>query len=283
MKNFGETIGLYEKAMPKMAWDSRFKVMSKLGYDCFELSVDNLRMDRLDWKPAEILELRERADEYDIRLFSMNLSAHRHFPLGSTNVATSAGAVDILKKAVDFCYVSGIRVIQLAGYDVYTEETSTTKTKELFIHNLAHCVEYAEQVGVMLAIEPVDLDFITKCEDAMEYVNMISSPWLKIYPDMANIAAAGHDVISDLQCAEGHMVAIHVKDGRERVVRGVPFGQGIVEFEKVFEKLNTMNFKGPYIVEMWGEDDPVYEESVKFALEFTKKHIAVASSKALSP
>lgn len=282
MQTLHNPIGLYEKAMPPMPWDVRFKTMNQVGYDCFELSIDNLRIERLDWKSERVNEIRQCAGENGLRLFSMNLSAHRHFPLGSTNAAISSKAVDIMKKAVDFSYEIGIRVIQLAGYDVYTEEASTQKTKELFIRNLRQGVEYASEAGVMLALEPVDLDFITKCEHAMEYVDLISSAWLQVYPDMANIAAAGHDVVSDLFYAYGHMVAVHVKDGTDRVVRGVPLGEGIVPFEAVFKYLNTIHFKGPYIIEMWGENDHDYEHNIRCALAFTRRHLDIAKNTASS-
>jgi len=275
-ERFHRPIGLYEKAMPPMSWDARFQTMRQVGYDCFELSLDTLRVERLDWEPAKIRALHRCARENALQIFSMNLSAHRHFPLGSSDTTIESKANDIMKKAVDFSYEAGIRVVQLAGYDVFTEEPSTEATRARFVKNLRHGVEYAAGAGVMLAIEPVDLRFITSCAQAMEYVNLMKSPWLQVYSDMANTAASGHDVVADLECARNHLVAMHVKDGRDGVMRNVPFGEGIVDFEAVFRKLNAMEFKGPYIIEMWGEDDPAYERNIRNALEFTKKHLEMA-------
>lgn len=273
-------IGLYEKAMPPMPWEQRFTLMRQIGYDYFELSLDNNRIERLDWPAQKIRNLHHCARENGLKIFSMNLSAHRHFPLGSSDAKIALQANDIMKKAIDFSWEAGIRVVQLAGYDVYTEEISTAETKQRFIQGIAQGLEYAAQAGVMLAIEPVDLEFITSCAHAMEYIELFSSPWLQIYPDMGNTVAAGHNVVSDLLLARNHIVAMHVKDSKERIVRDIPFGEGIVPFDAVFKQLDALGFQGPYIIEMWGENDPHYERNIRFALEFTKKHLNLAHNSA---
>ncbi|MCL2588846.1 MAG: L-ribulose-5-phosphate 3-epimerase [Oscillospiraceae bacterium] len=276
-KTLHRPIGLYEKAMPDMPWGTRFQLMRKIGYDYFELSLDDLRVERLDWNPREIQALHTCASDNGLKMFSMNLSAHRHFPLGSSEARVERMANEIMKKAIDFAYESSIRVIQLAGYDVFTKEPSTPATKERFIKNLRCGVDYAAKAGVMLAIEPVDLNFITNCEHAMEYVNLIQSPWLQVYADFGNVTACGHDMIADLECAKNHLVAIHVKDGKDGDMRTVPLGEGEVDFIAAFRKLNEIEFNGPYIIEMWGEDDPNHEFHAQKALAFTKKHLDLAN------
>lgn len=56
----------------------------------------------------------------------MCLSAHRRFPFGSADPEKRARAHDIMQKALTLSSRLGIRVIQLAGYDVYYEESTPT-------------------------------------------------------------------------------------------------------------------------------------------------------------
>ena len=48
---------------------------------------------------------------------------------------------------------------------------------------------------------------------------------------------------------------MHVKDALPGVIRGVPFGEGIVPFAETFETLAQIGFSGPLGVEMWADMD----------------------------
>jgi len=88
---------------------------------------------------------------------------------------------------------------------------------------------------------------------------VVGTPWFQLSPDVANLAAAGFDAPSQLREGAGNLVAIHMKDGRLREIRRVPFGEGIVDFGAVFRTLHEVGYCGPLVVEMWneGEQDPI--------------------------
>ena len=52
----------------------------------------------------------------------MCLSGHRRFPLGSLNKETREKGRKILSQAIRLAHQLNIRVIQIAGYDVFYEE-----------------------------------------------------------------------------------------------------------------------------------------------------------------
>ncbi|PPJ44539.1 ribulose phosphate epimerase, partial [Rhizobium sp. KAs_5_22] len=76
----------------------------------------------------------------DFYFNSMCLSAHRKFPFGSKNPETRAKALEIMEKALILAKKLGIRIIQIAAYDVYYEK-SNSKTKEYFIKGMNKCAE----------------------------------------------------------------------------------------------------------------------------------------------
>ena len=120
-------IGIYEKALPKdMNWAERFAAAKAAGYDFLEISVDETpeRMARLDWSLAERLEFFRLSRESGVPVPSMCLSGHRKIPFGSADPAIRAQAAEFMEKAIRFACDTGIRVIQLAGYDVYYEPTT---------------------------------------------------------------------------------------------------------------------------------------------------------------
>ena len=90
----------------------------------------------------------------------------------------------------------------------------------------------------------------------MRFVKMLNSPWFQVYPDIGNMTAAGYSPLEQLPLTEGHLVGVHVKDTRKGELRGVPLGQGIVQFRETFRWLAQSGFTGPLVMEMWAYLDP---------------------------
>jgi len=95
---------------------------------------------------------------------------------------------------------------------------------------------------VMLGLENVDNPFLESVGKGLHLVREVDSPWLRLYPDMGNLAAAGYHPPDEILLAKGYMVAIHVKDSLPRVIRGVPFETGIVPLEETFQALAQIDF-----------------------------------------
>ncbi len=157
-----------------------------------------------------------------------------------------------MRRAIDFAVFTGVRIVQVAGYDVFYEPHAPDTIRR-YIEGLHQATEWAGQAGVMLALENVDVPISASLQAGMELVVEMASPWFQMYADMANVAATGFDPCAELALCAGHLVAVHVKDGRLNVLRGVPFGGGIVPFDDVFRTLRGIEFCGPMTVEMWAQ------------------------------
>jgi predicted hexulose-6-phosphate isomerase len=265
-------VGLYEKALPgAWDWDRRLSAAAEAGYRFVEISIDETdgRLARLDWTRGEMAAFRRAVEASGTPVLTMCLSGHRKYPLGSKNPATAQRANEIMRKAIDFSVDAGVRIVQVAGYDAYYEP-SDADTRARYIDALCQAAEWAGAAGVMLALENVDADVSASLVASMDVVRAVGSPWFQMYADMANVAALGFDPVEQLPLCGDSLVAIHVKDGRPNVVRGVPFGTGIVPFEAVFATLARMGFCGLFTVEMWADLDPSRDPlgSVAAAREF---------------
>ena len=252
------SFGIYEKALPALpGWPEKLDAAAAAGFEFVEMSVDDdkRRLNRLDWNSDQRALLREASANSGVRLQTIILSAHRRFPLGSSTPATRKRALDMLNKAVDLAVDIGARVIQIAGYYVFYEKHDSG-SRDRFMESLRCGLERASQAGVMLGLETMDGEDITSVERAMEVISEVNSPWLKVYPDVGNLAANGLDVTAELRRAAGHLVGVHLKDTRPGEYRRVPFGQGIVPFKEVFRTLADIGYEGGYLVEMWNDDTP---------------------------
>lgn len=265
-------IGIYEKAIPNaFDWETKIKVAKEAGFNFIEISIDESdeRLARLDWAKEDRFFLRNLLHENDFHIRSMCLSGHRRYPFGSKNPGIQKKAYEIMEKAIQFAADLGIRNIQLAGYDVYYEEADED-TKKDFISGLVFAANKAAEANVMLSIEIMDTAFIGTISKCMEYINAVNSPWLKIYPDLGNLSRWSDDPANELELGFDHIVAIHLKDTQPNVFKCVPFGEGTVKFGHLFEKLSTLKYHGPFLVEMWADNDKVQ------SIEETVEHIKSA-------
>jgi predicted hexulose-6-phosphate isomerase len=229
-------LGLYEKAMPgPLPFKEKLRAAKAAGFDFMELSVDETdeKLARLDWNDREIHNLRHLIEETGVPVSSMCLSAHRRFPLGDPDKEVRGRSIAIMEKAILLACRLGIRVIQIAGYDVYYKE-SNDDSRKFFAEGLARSVELAAASSVILAFETMETPFINTTEKAMYWINKVGSPYLAVYPDLGNITnAAGGDSSragADLESGRGHIVALHLKETKPGVFREVPYGEGHVDF-----------------------------------------------------
>ena len=260
---FKMPVGLYEKALPpEMSWEERLVAAGQAGYDFVEISIDESdeRLSRLDWTAGQRADLRRSIANSGVKIMTMCLSGHRKYPLGSHTPEIRSQGQEILRKAIQFAAEVGLRVVQVMAYDVFYE-TSDAETRAYFLEGLERGTRWAAQSGVMLGLENLDTEFVDSIHKALAVIQEIDAPWLRLYPDIGNLAAAGYCPPDELTLAKGQLLGIHVKDALPRTIRGVPFGMGIVPFQETFRALADEGFWGMIGVEMWSkmhaDQDPI--------------------------
>ncbi len=79
-----------------------------------------------------------------------------------------------MEKAIQLADDLGVRIIQLAGYDVYYDE-STPETVARVGENLKKCTWMAAKAGVLMGFETMETEFMNTCGKSMNYVKQINS------------------------------------------------------------------------------------------------------------
>lgn len=272
-------LGVYEKSMPDaLSLKDKLICAKKAGFDFVELSIDetDAKLGRLEMSADERAKLAAEMAEAECRFKSICLSGNRRFPLGSGRQGIAQRGVDIMQKCIALAYDLGVRIIQIAGYDVYYEEKSTVGTKERFIENLKKCVDTAAEYGIILALETMENDFMNTIEKAMYYVNVINSPYLQVYPDVGNISNSTDNVTKDIRSGRGHIVAAHLKETKEGIFRDLMFGDGDVDFQTVTSVLKNEGITS-FTAEFWWKGNEDWMKDEAFANEFLRKYLDMRS------
>lgn len=278
-------LGLYEKALPaSFSFEERFNTAKECGFDYIEISVDESdeRLKRLEWTVQQRKDFVNLKLDTGMKVPSMCLSAHRRFPFGSHDAAVRQKAKDIMSKAIELATDIGVRTIQLAGYDVYYED-SDESTVENYAQGMLWSAEQAAAAQVTIATEIMDTPFQGTISRWKVYDELIKSPWFCVYPDVGNLSAwTGGDIENELRIGMDKISALHLKEtlfvkpGFGGQFRDLQFGDGDMDFRKVFTILKKLNYRGSFVLEMWGdkEADPV--GNVKRAIKFIKARMAEA-------
>ncbi len=267
------TLGLYEKSMPNhLTWEEKLNCAKECGFDTIEISIDETeeKLSRLDMSIEERRNLVNLMFKTGIGIRTMCLSGHRKYPLGSLKEETRNRGIEIMKKAVNLASALGIRVIQLAGYDVYYEE-GNDETRKYFEENLKLSVGIASSKGIILAFETMETEFMNTVEKAMEFVEMVNSPYLQVYPDCGNVKNAtlnyGTTVIDDFETGRGHIAAVHLKETVPGKFREITFGAGHVNFEEVIKKSWELGVR-KFTAEFWYVGNEDWKQVIKDTKKF---------------
>lgn len=266
------SIGLYEKAMPgNLSWTEKMLAAKKAGYDFIEISIDETdeKLKRLDMSKEERMGLVSLMQTLEMPIRTMCLSGHRKYPLGSNDPEIRQRSMDIMEKALQLADDLGVRIIQLAGYDVYYEQ-GNDETRKYFLNNLKKASEMAAAKGILMGFETMETEFMNTVQKAMSYVRQVDSAYLNVYPDLGNITNAavtyGKPVNSDLETGRGKLVAMHLKETVPGKFREIPFGTGHVDFENGIKKAWELGVRR-YVTEFWYTGNPNWQDDLNFAVK----------------
>ncbi|MDR1266264.1 MAG: L-ribulose-5-phosphate 3-epimerase [Propionibacteriaceae bacterium] len=262
-------LGIYEKALRRAPWDDFFAQVAQAGFAFTDLSVDETdeRAARLGWSDAECDRVRAAAQRHDVQIGGLCLSLHRRVGPGSADPQTRRRAATIFRQGIDRCARLGVPVLQVAGYYAYYEPADPGQ-RERYVETLAEAARQAALSGVLLGLENVDGHDVTSITQGLGICAEVGSPWLRLYPDIGNLAEQGLDTAGQLRAGAGQMVALHVKDVLPGVPRRVPLGAGVADFTGAFAELSRQRWSGRLMIELWNDDAP---DSVQRCLEARRK------------
>ena len=274
-------IGLYEKAMRNtLTWKEKLQCAKECGYDYLEISIDATeeKINRIYMDTEEKREIMEAIFDTGIPIGSMSVSALTKYALGDPDQAVRDRGMELAEKSIQLSSALGVRTVMIPGYDIYYGE-STIETKRYFLENIRKIAEIAEREGILVGFETMENNFMNTTGKAVQYVNMVDSAYLKIYPDAGNITNAAvanrHDVCEDLSLGKGKLIALHLKETKPDVYREVPFLTGHVEFERIINTAWKLGVRR-YVTELWDVGQPQWKEDICFANRSMKRLLNAA-------
>lgn len=203
--------------------------------------------------------------------------------------AGSAYGVQYVQQSIRFAAEIGCPIVDTTDGAMEIEGFSRDEVFRITCDNYRQCLAWAEDYGVMLAVEPHgpytnDPEFMHRLFDHFQ------SEYLKLNLDTGNTFIAGHDPLEYCKEFRKYLVHCHIKDVSPTLaaaVRGqetgigssqVPIGGGVnaENIKRVLRYLHDTAWDGVVAIECHGSDDNM-RRSVDFLREVLAGEQALVS------
>ncbi|WOO39259.1 sugar phosphate isomerase/epimerase family protein [Rubellicoccus peritrichatus] len=156
----------------------------------------------------------------------------------------------------------------------------TTEEREQQIDRIVSALrpicKRAEATGIILAVEPLnrfETDCINTIDQAIDLINRVDSPALKIHVDTFHMNIEEDDSASAIIKADGHIGHVHASASH----RGL-LGNDQVDWNSIFSALREINYDGDIVIESFASGNetiakaasiwrPLYDSPKHFATE----------------
>jgi len=215
-------------------------------------------------------------------LMSLAVTAYTSFV--SSSVKERQTNVDELRRYSDLAAELGAAYVRTFLGELPKGRNLDTAIYEKISDCLNAAAEYAESVGVKIAIEPHD-DFV-RSSTIVPILRQVQHPALRVIWDIANAFAAGEDPAEGFVLLKDRLAYVQVKDGKRfgHTWQLCPLGQGNVPLDQAYELLLAHNYQGALSVEWeyaWHPELDPPEVALPAALRMVRQLWAAARAESV--
>ncbi len=130
----------------------------------------------------------------------------------------------------------------------------------------------ARQHNIILAIEPEPGLFIQTAEEFIEFRerHFKDEHLIQMNCDIGHLFCVGEDPAQVIRDHASHIAHVHLEDiGKNRVHQHLTPGKGVIDFESVFDALDSIDYTGRVTVELYP-----YETTAAGVAKLAWKHLA---------
>jgi L-ribulose-5-phosphate 3-epimerase len=222
----GFKIGAPEWSLRK-ADSSCFQVARDIGLDGVQVNLGSLG-DRMHLRQPVVQQAYlTAARQNGLEIASLALAELNNIPLKS-----DPRAAIWLLDSFAVARALGVKVILVAQFyhgELKGDKEGIDRTVEL----LKELAPRAEKAGAILGLE----NYLSAAEN-LDILQRVGSPAVQVYYDVGNSTDKGYDIYQEIRMLKDRICEFHAKDGN------LMLGQGRVDFHKVRQTMDDINYRG---------------------------------------
>lgn len=234
--------------VPDATIQQKFELVKKIGFEGLEIQA-----------PGEVdLDAAVAASKATgIKIHGVIDSVHWKERLSDPSEEVRAKAVATLKDAIRAAKKVGADTCLLVPGKVSDpKQENFEQCWERSQAGVRECLATAEECKVVIAIETVWNDFITKPEHMIRYVDEINSPWCGAYFDCSNMLKYGVSSADWIRALGKRMVKFDFKGYSHKTGFKTPIGEGDENWPEVLKALADVGYDGWATSEVAGGGEP---------------------------
>jgi len=241
--------GRYQ-AHPVNFWQKEFQLAKKMNLNCIEFILDfnDAEINPL-LKDGGVDEINMVTRESGVKVKTICADYFMEAPFQSEDFEVADKSQIIMAQLLRSAAKLGVTDIVIPCVDKASLNFKDSSGR--FVERFSSIVKIAEKLKINLSLE-TDL----APQPFIELLTQFKSERVTVNYDIGNSAALGYNPIEELNAYGSMITDIHIKD---RLLDGGPvvLGDGNANFTTFFKKLKEFNYKGPFIMQAYRDEDGI--------------------------
>ena len=219
--------------------------IKEIGFDAVELPV-------FEHDPDKYAAWGKHLDDRGLARTGVTIRGADDNPV-SPDPAVRAKGVEGNKRAIDCCVAAGCATMIGPFHSALGVFTGTGPTEDEWkwgAESLRAAAEYADEVGIDLAIEPLnrfECYFLTTAGEAARLAREVDHPRCGVMYDTFHSHIEEKSTIGALRATKGLLKHVHISEND----RSTP-GSGNVRWDETFDTLHEIGYDGFLVIEAFG-------------------------------
>ena len=236
------------QAHPKDTWQDEFALANSLGLDLIEFIFDFEDFDKNPLLNDRGIKLiKKNINETNVGVDTICADFFMEQPLHSLDKLKRLESLEVLKKLIKNSSELDITDIVIPCVD--NSSLKNERDTNLFVESISELISSLERYRINLSLE-TDLNPII----FSLLLNRLESQRIKVNYDIGNSASKGYNFREELESYGSKISDVHIKD-RKYGGGSVYLGEGDADFDEVFANLKLLNYKGPFIMQAYRDDN----------------------------
>ena len=269
------TLGYSTNAFKNFTLTEAIEKIARIGFKGVEILGDRPHLYPPDFDEGQLVRLREDLNRHDIKL--TNLNSFTLFAVGDTYLPSWIEPDQDRREIRIRHTLDSLRAANQIGCPCISippggplDGMSRSAAMRLFYQGLDRVVSLAEELGVMILVEPEPDLMIETSPQFKEFISDVKSKAIGLNFDIGHFYCVGEDprrAFEELYQWVGH---VHIEDiDHSREHHHLIAGRGAIAFKDIFDSMVQLGYTGDISLELYTyQDTPV--EAGSESLEYLR-------------
>lgn len=252
--------GISTSCLYPLETEKSLEVLGKSGVKTCEIFLNSIG----ETTPEFARKLNEIKNEYDMRAVSIHpfSSFSETYMLFSEYERRFFDALEFYKKSCEISSLLGAHILIIHG-----SRLAGKLSHDLYFERFQKLIDAGKEWGITVCQENVNAHFSESPEFLKKMRAALGNDFKMVF-DVKQAFRAGFSPLEFAEEFKNEIAHIHISD-HKKGFDCLPPATGIFEFKKLFEIMNTANYGGDYVIELYRSNFENVEELLK-ALDYVQ-------------